>query len=192
MIATSTADDAARFEQSFRTLYTSEVPIVLRYLRASVANAVEAEALCAEAFLRAWVAWPRFRGQPGEARPWLLRIARNLVIDRHRRRRLLRIFPLRQQDSTGRDPTASEAIDRVQFQKALAAYRCILHVEPEAAAGGPIGLIEDGDFVSVDVSSRRLDLEVTPMELQRKAPGVSTSICAWVAQAISRTRDAGT
>lgn len=119
VIATSTADEAAHFEQSFRTLYTSEVVIVLRYLRANVAESAEAEELCADTFLRAWVAWPRFRGQPDEARSWLLRIARNLVIDRHRRRRLLRIFPLQHQDSTGRDPTASEATNRVHFQQAL-------------------------------------------------------------------------
>jgi dihydroxy-acid dehydratase len=36
------------------------------------------------------------------------------------------------------------------------------HVAPEAALGGPIALVEDGDILTVDVASRRLDLAVDP------------------------------
>jgi dihydroxy-acid dehydratase len=39
------------------------------------------------------------------------------------------------------------------------------HVAPEAALGGPIGLIEEGDEVEIDVTSRRLDLLVEDAEL---------------------------
>jgi len=35
---------------------------------------------------------------------------------------------------------------------------CVGHISPEAAAEGPIALLEDGDRISVDVESRRLDL----------------------------------
>ena len=37
---------------------------------------------------------------------------------------------------------------------------CIGHVDPEAARGGPIGLIEDGDIIDIDLHRRRLDLLV--------------------------------
>jgi dihydroxyacid dehydratase/phosphogluconate dehydratase len=33
---------------------------------------------------------------------------------------------------------------------------------------GPIGLVEDGDPISIDVAARRLDLEVDPAELDRR------------------------
>jgi len=35
---------------------------------------------------------------------------------------------------------------------------CIGHVSPEAAAGGPIALVEDGDIVLIDIPSRSLDV----------------------------------
>ncbi len=35
---------------------------------------------------------------------------------------------------------------------------CIGHVSPEAAVGGPIGLVENGDIIQVDIPSRRVDL----------------------------------
>jgi dihydroxy-acid dehydratase len=35
---------------------------------------------------------------------------------------------------------------------------CIGHVDPEAARGGPIGLIQDGDTIDIDLHERRLDL----------------------------------
>lgn len=34
------------------------------------------------------------------------------------------------------------------------------HVSPEAAAGGPIGLVEEGDIISINIPGRRLDLKV--------------------------------
>ncbi|MEX5284300.1 dihydroxy-acid dehydratase [Selenomonas sputigena] len=45
---------------------------------------------------------------------------------------------------------------------------CIGHVSPEAMAGGPIALIEDGDIISIDIPSRKLTLEVSDEELQRR------------------------
>jgi dihydroxy-acid dehydratase len=34
--------------------------------------------------------------------------------------------------------------------------------------GGPIGLVENGDPISIDVAARRLELEVDPIELDRR------------------------
>ena len=45
---------------------------------------------------------------------------------------------------------------------------CIGHVSPEAAAGGPIGLIEPGDMISIDIPQRTLTLEVSEKELSRR------------------------
>ena len=42
---------------------------------------------------------------------------------------------------------------------------CIGHVSPEAAEGGPIGLVRDGDPIAIDLECRRLDLDVSPTEL---------------------------
>ncbi|MDQ3937916.1 MAG: dihydroxy-acid dehydratase, partial [Chloroflexota bacterium] len=43
------------------------------------------------------------------------------------------------------------------------------HVAPEAALGGPIALVEEGDTVVVDVDARRLDLEIPDAEIARRA-----------------------
>jgi dihydroxy-acid dehydratase len=44
----------------------------------------------------------------------------------------------------------------------------VLHVAPEAAVGGPLALVRDGDLITLDVEARRLDLEVGPEELERR------------------------
>jgi L-arabonate dehydrase len=41
----------------------------------------------------------------------------------------------------------------------------VLHVAPEAAVGGPIALVRDGDMIELDVEARRLHLHVTDEEL---------------------------
>jgi len=46
----------------------------------------------------------------------------------------------------------------------------VLHVAPEAAAGGPLGLIRTGDVIELDVAARRLDVDIEPEELRRREP----------------------
>jgi dihydroxy-acid dehydratase len=44
----------------------------------------------------------------------------------------------------------------------------VLHVAPEAAAGGPLALVQDGDMVELDVAARKLHLDVSDEELARR------------------------
>ena len=44
----------------------------------------------------------------------------------------------------------------------------VAEVAPEAAAGGPIGLIENGDIIAIDVAKRTADLEVPDAELAKR------------------------
>jgi dihydroxy-acid dehydratase len=44
----------------------------------------------------------------------------------------------------------------------------VLHVSPESAAGGNLALVQDGDYISLDVPNRRLTLEVSEEELARR------------------------
>ena len=46
---------------------------------------------------------------------------------------------------------------------------CIGHVSPEAAEGGPIALVRDGDPIAIDLAARTLDLEVAPGTLAARA-----------------------
>ncbi|HEA84324.1 MAG TPA: dihydroxy-acid dehydratase, partial [Thermodesulfobacterium geofontis] len=45
---------------------------------------------------------------------------------------------------------------------------CIGHVSPEAAEGGPIALVKDGDIIEIDIPQRRLDLKVSQEELKKR------------------------
>ncbi len=48
---------------------------------------------------------------------------------------------------------------------------CVGHVAPEATDGGPIGLVQDGDRIVLDVANRTLALLVEPDELDRRRAG---------------------
>jgi dihydroxy-acid dehydratase len=45
---------------------------------------------------------------------------------------------------------------------------CVLHIAPEAFVGGPLGLIQTGDIIELDVAQRRLDVRLEPAELERR------------------------
>jgi len=45
---------------------------------------------------------------------------------------------------------------------------CIGHVSPEAAEGGPISLVQEGDSIYIDIPKRRLELEVAEAEIERR------------------------
>jgi len=42
------------------------------------------------------------------------------------------------------------------------------HVSPEAAVGGPIGLVQEGDTITIDAPRRLLQLEIDDAELARR------------------------
>jgi dihydroxy-acid dehydratase len=44
----------------------------------------------------------------------------------------------------------------------------VVHVSPEAACGGPLALIRDGDEIELDTTSRRLELLVSDSELEKR------------------------
>ncbi|MBN9190896.1 MAG: dihydroxy-acid dehydratase, partial [Microbacterium sp.] len=50
----------------------------------------------------------------------------------------------------------------------------VLHVTPESAAGGALSLVRTGDWITLDVRARRLDLEVPPEELAARVPNEAT------------------
>jgi dihydroxy-acid dehydratase len=47
----------------------------------------------------------------------------------------------------------------------------VLHVAPEASAGGPLALVRDGDIITLDSGKRRLDLAVDDAELAKRRAG---------------------
>ncbi len=64
----------------------------------------------------------------------------------------------------------------------------ILHTAPEAAAGGPLAVVRNGDMIEVDVDSRRLHLDISDAELEQRLSNwlpthdSATSGYAWLHQ----------
>ena len=42
------------------------------------------------------------------------------------------------------------------------------HASPEAAAGGPIAAVRDGDFINIDIANHRLDIELSETEVTQR------------------------
>ena len=70
----------------FDAVYRQHVAPVWRYVRARVPDQAEAEDMTSEVFLRATRAWPTYDAGKGAVLPWLIGIARHVVVDWWRRR----------------------------------------------------------------------------------------------------------
>lgn len=74
---------------------------------------------------------------------------------------------------------------------------CIGHVSPEAAAGGPIGLLKDGDIIEIDILAHKLNAKVTPEEFAERQKGWKTPepriTSGWLAKytALATSADTG-
>jgi dihydroxy-acid dehydratase len=51
----------------------------------------------------------------------------------------------------------------------------VLHVTPEAAAGGPLAIVQTGDWIILDVPARRITLDLTQQELNSRTPNTATT-----------------
>ncbi|WP_374298924.1 dihydroxy-acid dehydratase, partial [Paracoccus sp. (in: a-proteobacteria)] len=73
----------------------------------------------------------------------------------------------------------------------------VLHTSPEAAAGGPLAVVRDGDMIELDVPNRRLHLDIPDAELAlrlaewRPTHEVPASGYAWLHQAHVEGADTG-
>ena len=50
----------------------------------------------------------------------------------------------------------------------------ILHVAPEAAAGGPLGIIQNGDIIELDVLARTINVKLTDEEISQRTPSLKS------------------
>ena len=50
----------------------------------------------------------------------------------------------------------------------------ILHVAPESAAGGPLGIIQSGDIIELDVLARTINVRLTDEEISQRTPSLKT------------------
>ena len=72
---------------------------------------------------------------------------------------------------------------------------CVGHVGPEAAAGGPIAYLRDGDIIEIDAEKGAIDMFLDDAEIERRKSGIAapapafTSGCLWkYAQTVGAAR----
>jgi dihydroxy-acid dehydratase len=60
------------------------------------------------------------------------------------------------------------------------------HVAPEAANGGPIAAVKDGDTIVLDVKKRRLDVTLSPAELKRRLKAAKAPKARYTSGALAK------
>ena len=60
------------------------------------------------------------------------------------------------------------------------------HVAPEAVRGGPIGLVHDGDRITIDVTARRLDVALSDDEFAERAKAYAAPAKEYPGAALSK------
>ncbi|HUP55597.1 MAG TPA: sigma-70 family RNA polymerase sigma factor [Methylomirabilota bacterium] len=128
-LAGTDARDDVGLEQtqpvSFEQVYATHFRDVERYVLLMLGEPDDADDIVADTFQRAFLAWRNGRGPAGRALPWLLLIARRLVTDRWRRRRLIAWIPLGG-DHSPEPADTEDAATRSEFWLWLAALARVL------------------------------------------------------------------
>ena len=103
---------------------------------------------------RDMIAVVRFQGPRANGMPELHKLMPPLGVLQDRGRRVALVTDGRLSGASGKVPAA-------------------IHVTPEAAEGGPIALLRDGDMVRVDAPAGRLDVLVDPAEWAERTPAAA-------------------
>jgi RNA polymerase sigma-70 factor (ECF subfamily) len=157
---------AADLEASFFDLYARESTIVLRYFRSALGDLATAEDLSADTFCRAWDGWARFNGDAHLARAWLMRIARNRLIDHARKNKRMAFVALVGSEPSGTSGTEATAVDRVAMQTALASLgvddRDLLAMRLAGLSHAEIGAVRKQSEAAVKKAWQRALLKLRP------------------------------
>ena len=103
-------------DDTLRDLYAHHGAALLAYAERFTADRGRAEDIVQETFLRAWRHLPRLMADDRPVRPWLLRVARRLLIDAAR---AARARPQVSDDDTGAEPVIDGGYDRLLDQTLL-------------------------------------------------------------------------
>jgi RNA polymerase sigma-70 factor, ECF subfamily len=83
LVERATAHD----QTAFAELYNAYVDKIYKYIYYKVGDASEAEDLCEQVFLKAWMAIGRYKWSGHPFSSWLYKLAHNLIVDHYRNRR---------------------------------------------------------------------------------------------------------
>ncbi|MCI0581297.1 MAG: sigma-70 family RNA polymerase sigma factor [Chloroflexi bacterium] len=101
--------------ESFEAVYRDHYRDVYRFVLLSLRRRDDADDVVSDTFDRAFVAWRSGHGPAGRALPWLLVIARRIVVDRWRRERLVRWLPFATGRTTHDPADAADERGRTEF-----------------------------------------------------------------------------
>ncbi len=107
---------------AFGELYLLHLDAIYRYVYYRVGNTNDAEDLTEQVFLKAWEALPGYKQRGNPFTSWLYRIAHNVVVDHHRRRKPTVSMPLSEKvDWESKQPTSLEQVIEAEEAASLAA-----------------------------------------------------------------------
>ena len=159
----------------FEDLYREFLPRIYGYALAQLRNAAEAEDVTAQVFVNAYRAYDRFEPTAATPAAWLFRIARNAILDLHRRSGVRERVEQEVGRSLGTGPDPSEvAEDRIMFAELLVAVRGLPDRQREVVAlrhrsdlsfleiGGLMGCSEDAAKMLYHRALKALRAELRP------------------------------
>jgi len=103
-------------DAALRTLYAQHGQALLAYAERFTADRGRAEDIVQETFLRAWRNLPRLIADERPVRPWLLQVARRLLIDGAR---AARVRPILSQDAKAAEPAVDGGLNQLLDQTIL-------------------------------------------------------------------------
>lgn len=144
----------------FEDLYREFLPRIYGYALAQLRNATEAEDVTAQVFINAYQAYDRFEPRAATPAAWLFRIARNAILDLHRRAGVRD----RVAQEVGRaleeeaDP-AGVAEDRILFRELLESVRRLPDRQREVVAlrhRSDLSFLEIGDLMGCSEDAAKM------------------------------------
>ena len=144
----------------FEDLYREFLPRIYGYALAQLRNAAEAEDVTAQVFVNAFRAYDRFEPTAATPAAWLFRIARNVILDLHRRSGVRDRVEQEVGRSLGAGPDPSEvAEDRILFAELLVAVRRLPDRQREVVAlrhRSDLTFLEIGDLMDCSEDAAKM------------------------------------
>jgi RNA polymerase sigma-70 factor (ECF subfamily) len=107
-------------DAAIRQLYSDHAEALSSYVRRFCLDQAGADDIVQETFIRAWRHLPQLRGDGRPIRPWLFRVARNLLTDADRAARARPVtVPASSADYPGDESTLGQVLDRQLLRDAL-------------------------------------------------------------------------